>query len=143
MTNRNQHATHRHSNQPSSSTRPPDVHGTNRAHMCTINIADGSEMTIWYYRVSKQHEVNQPKMSPHEMLYDIALALQREDHQFSIVHQQTGIPVSADEIYEDEDILKCFGCKHVYRTPTEIRAHLAAYEKCSTSTWVCDLFIYF
>merc|ERR1712037_698880 len=39
---------------------------------------------------------------------------------------------------EDEDILKCFGCKHVYRTLTEIRAHLAAYEKCSTSTWVCD-----
>ena len=37
---------------------------------------------------------------------------------------------------EDEDILKCFGCKHVYRTLTEIRAHLAAYEKCSTSTWV-------
>ncbi len=61
-------------------------------------------MTIWHYRVSKQHEVNQPKMSPHEMLYNIALALQREDHQFSIVHQQTGIPVSADEIHEDEDI---------------------------------------
>ena len=39
---------------------------------------------------------------------------------------------------EDEDILKCFGCKHVYRTLVEIRAHLAAYEKCSTSTWVCD-----
>ena len=39
---------------------------------------------------------------------------------------------------EDEDILKCFGCKHVYRTLVEIRAHLAAYEKCSSSTWVCD-----
>jgi len=39
---------------------------------------------------------------------------------------------------EDDDILKCFGCKHVYRTLVEIRAHLAAYEKCSTSTWVCD-----
>ena len=43
---------------------------------------------------------------------------------------------------EDEDILKCFGCKHVYRTLTEIRAHLAAYEKCSTSTWVCDFFFF-
>ena len=39
---------------------------------------------------------------------------------------------------EDDDILKCFGCKHVYRTLVEIRAHLAAYEKCSNSTWVCD-----
>ena len=39
---------------------------------------------------------------------------------------------------EDEDILKCYGCKHVYRTLVELRAHLAAYEKCSNSTWVCD-----
>ena len=39
---------------------------------------------------------------------------------------------------EDEEILKCYGCKHVYRTLVELRAHLAAYEKCSNSTWVCD-----
>lgn len=39
---------------------------------------------------------------------------------------------------EDEDVLKCFGCKHVYRTLVEMRAHLAAYDKCSNSTWVCD-----
>ncbi len=39
---------------------------------------------------------------------------------------------------DDDDVLKCFGCKHVYRTLVELRAHLAAYEKCSSSTWVCD-----
>ena len=39
---------------------------------------------------------------------------------------------------EDEDILKCFGCKHVYRNLVEMRAHLAAYDRCSASTWVCD-----
>ena len=61
-------------------------------------------MTIWHYRVSKQHEAKQPKMSPHEMLFNIALALQRENHQFSIVHQHSGIPVSVDEIHDDEDV---------------------------------------
>ena len=104
MSNRNHCATHRHSNQPSSSTRPPDVYGTNRAHMTTIEKADGSEMTIWHYRVSKQHEANQPKMSPHEMIYNIARALQRENNQFSIVHQHSRIPVSVDEVHDDEDI---------------------------------------
>ena len=39
---------------------------------------------------------------------------------------------------DDEDILKCFGCKHVYRSLVEMRAHLAAYDRCSASTWVCD-----
>jgi len=40
--------------------------------------------------------------------------------------------------HEDEDVLKCFGCKHVYRSLVEMRAHLAAYDRCSASTWVCD-----
>ena len=48
-----------------------------------------------------------------------------------------GTPSKVKKV-DDEDILKCYGCKHVYRTLVELRAHLAAYEKCSNSTWVCD-----
>ena len=104
MSNRNPRVTHRHPHQPSSSSQPPDIYGNNRAHMRTIEKEDGSEMTIWHYRVSKQHERNQTKMSPHEMLYHIAVALCGENHQFSIVHQQTGNPVSVDDIHNDNDI---------------------------------------
>ena len=90
--------------------------------MSTINKTDGSEMTIWHYRVSKQHEANQPKMSPHEMLYTIARALQIEDNQFSIVHQHKGIPVTRDEIHDDEDIFGFAALAQYPVVPQVIRA---------------------
>ena len=104
MTNCPPRATPRHSNQPSSSTRPPDVYGNNRAHMHKITYEDGSEITIWHYRVAKQHERNQPKMSPHEMLFNIAATLHEAGNQFSIVHQQTATPVGVNDIEIDEDV---------------------------------------
>ena len=93
MTNRTLRATPWHSRQPSNSTCPPDVYGNNRAHMQEITNEDGSEMTIWHYRVAKQHERNQPKMSPREMLFNIATTLHKSGNQFSIVLQQTATPV--------------------------------------------------
>jgi hypothetical protein len=52
--------------------------------MSKIEKADGSEMTIWHYRVSKQHERNQTQMEPHEMLYNIAVALRGEKTNFPL-----------------------------------------------------------
>jgi len=104
MTNRTPRATPWHLHQLSSSTRPPDVYGNNHAHMQEITNEDGSEMTIWHYRVAKQHERNQPRMLPHEMLFNIATTLQEAKKQFSIVHQQTATPVGVNDIEIDEDV---------------------------------------
>ena len=60
-------------------------------------------MTIWHYRVSKQHERNQAQMEPQEMLYNIAIALRGEENQFSIIQQNTKTPVSADDIEQDDE----------------------------------------
>ena len=60
-------------------------------------------MTIWHYRVSKQHERNQAQMEPQEMLYNIAVALRGEKNQFSIVQQQTKTPVSSEDINQDDE----------------------------------------
>ncbi len=62
--------------------------------MSKIEKADGSEMTIWHYRVAKQHERNQAQMEPQEMLYNIAIALRGEENQFSIIQQNTKTPMS-------------------------------------------------
>ena len=60
-------------------------------------------MTIWHYRVAKQHERNQAQMEPQEMLYNIAIALRGEENQFSIIQQNTKTPVSADDIEQDDE----------------------------------------
>ena len=104
MTNRTPRATTRHSHQPSSSTCPPDIYGNNRAHVQELTYKDGSEITIWHYRVAKQHGRNQPKMSPHEMLFNIAVTLRDAGNQFSIVHQTTATPVGVSDIEVDEDV---------------------------------------
>ena len=72
--------------------------------MQTITDEDSSEMTIWHYRVAKQHERKQPKMSPHEMLFNIAVTLREAGNQFSIVHQKTATPVGVSDIEVDEDV---------------------------------------
>jgi len=71
--------------------------------MSKIEKADGSEMTIWHYRVAKQHERNQAQMEPQEMLYNIAIALRGEENQFSIIQQNTKTPVSPDDIEQDDE----------------------------------------
>ena len=72
--------------------------------MSKITNKNGSEITIWHYRVSKQHERNQPKMSPHEMLINIAHTLRLANNQFSIVHQKTATPVGVSDIEVDTDV---------------------------------------
>ena len=71
--------------------------------MSKIEKADGSEMTIWHYRVAKQHERNQAQMEPQEMLYNIAIALRGEKNQFSIIQQKTKTPVSSDDIDQEDE----------------------------------------
>ena len=41
----------------------------------------------------------------------------------------TESPVKKIKNEDDENVLKCFGCKRVFRTLVELRAHLAAYER--------------
>ena len=75
------------------------------AHTCKKNSnKDGPEITIWHYRVAKQHERNRPKMSPHVMLFIIAVTLPDAGNQFSIVHQKTATPVGVSDIDLDEDM---------------------------------------
>ena len=105
MTNHTPRATPRHSHQPSSSTCPPNVYGNNRAHMQKNSYKDGSEITICHYKVAKQHKRNQPKMLPHEMLFNIAVTLRDAGNQFSIVHQTAATPVGMNDIKVDEDVI--------------------------------------
>ena len=62
---------------------------------------NGSEITIWHYRVAKQHKRNQPKMSPHEMLINIANTLRLSNNQFFILSQKTATPVGVSDIEVD------------------------------------------
>ena len=54
--------------------------------------------------MSKQHERNQPRMSSHEMLIELARTLQQTDNQFSIIHQKTATTVRLRDIKVDTDV---------------------------------------
>ena len=95
MSNTNPRAATRHLHPPSDNPRPPDPYGTRRAHISQITNENGSVTTIWHYRVSKQHERNQPQL---------ARTLQQNDNQFTIIHQKTATTVGLRDIEVDTDV---------------------------------------
>ena len=91
---------------PPAPTLVGDPYSIKQAHIRKIANENGSEATIWHYRVSKQHESNQLRMSPHEMLIELARTLHQSDNQFSIIHQKTTTTttVGCQEIEVDSDM---------------------------------------
>ena len=108
MSNTNPRATTRHPHPKSDNPRPPDPCSIKQAHIHKVANENGSETTIWHYRVSKQHKINQPRMSPHDMLIELARTLYQSDNQFSIIHQKTTTTTTVGwrEIKADPDMSK-------------------------------------
>ena len=54
------------------------------------------------------------------------------------VDEEGNVIKKAKSEAEEDEVLKCFGCRHVYKTLVELRAHLANFTKCTAATFVCD-----
>ena len=106
MINSNPRATPRRPHQPSNSTRPPDPFHPNKAHMSTIANENGSETTVWHYRLTKHHDKHQPRTSPHDMLIELTNTFYNSGNHFFLIHQKTGeiTAVTRREIADSHEI---------------------------------------
>ena len=92
------------------STRPPDPLHSNKAHMSTIANENGSETTVWHYRLTKHHHHDkqhpQPRTSPQDMLIEFIDNLYSNGNHYFLIHQNTdNITAGAShEISENPDI---------------------------------------
>ena len=106
MINSNPRAAPRHPLQPSNSTRPPDPFHPNKAHMSTIANENGSETTVWHYRLTKHHVKHQPRTSPQDMLIELTDTFSNSGNHFFLIHQNTDkiTAVTSQEIAESHEI---------------------------------------
>ena len=89
MINSNPRAAPRHPHQPSDSTRPaPDPFHPNKAHISTIANENGSETTVWHYRVTKHHDKHQHRTAPQYMLIELTNTFYNSDNNFFLIHQK-------------------------------------------------------
>ena len=94
------------------SNRPPDpLHSNNKAHMSTIANENGSETTVWHYRLTKHHHHDKqqqlkPRTSPQDMLIEFIDALSRNGNHYFLIYQNSDniAAVARHEISESFDI---------------------------------------
>ena len=108
MINGNPRAAPQRPHQPSDSTRLPDPFHPNKAHMSTIANENGSEMTVWHYRLTKHHDKHQhqPCTSPQDMLIELTDTFSNSGNHFFLIHQNTNkiTAVTSQEMAESHEI---------------------------------------
>ena len=78
--------------------------------MSTIANENGSETTVWHYRLTKHHHHDkqqlQPRTSPQDMLIEFIDTLSKNGYHYFLIHQNTDkiAAVASHEISESPDI---------------------------------------